>query len=178
MTTTVAFVIGTHKETPIPKEVKKLGLLERFAIIQNTSRPDKTYMYFDSDIAMKVLGGLEQVWGIEAHIIYLGTSVTTQKLADTYNHTPEEERDVFERAAFYQDDKTVCLVVSEDWAAVGGPAVYHDSVTYSVYSATNRSEDYVTVLQQNGINPTIVHHTNSLSKADRLVSASIKEHHD
>jgi hypothetical protein len=129
MKTTIAVVIGTHKETPVPKEVKSLELLERCAIAQETYQADKTYMYFDSDLAIKVLGGLEQVLGVPARVITdtkktdtkKSDTLSIQSLAASYSkQVDEEERDPFEQAEYWQADKLICLVVTENWQAVGG----------------------------------------------------------
>jgi hypothetical protein len=172
METIVTVVIGTHKETPVPKEVKTLGLLERIAIVQHTFRPDKGYMYFDSDIALKLLAGLEQVWGVKARVLHIKKLIDTGALATVYdNEADEEERDPFERAEFYWGDTLVCLVFTEGWTAVGGPRLYHDSVTYSVYSAADISEKLLVVLSELGLIPETIYRTKRLAEG-RLESAN------
>ncbi|WP_414662614.1 hypothetical protein [Horticoccus sp. 23ND18S-11] len=48
------------------------------------------------------------------------------------------------------------LLHTEEWSAVGGPAPYHDSLTYSFYSDTDRSGDLLAALQAAGLGPTAV----------------------
>jgi hypothetical protein len=170
--TVVTVVIGTHEQTPVPREVRTLGLLERIAVIQHTFRPDKGFMYVDSDIALKVLTGLEQLFGVKPRVLHGNKILDTGALAALYySKANEEERDPFERAEFYLDDTLVCLVVTENWAAVGGPRLYHDSVTYSVYSQEDISKKFLAGLADLGVTPDTLCHTKRLADG-RLESAN------
>lgn len=156
----------------MPRKAKKLGLLERFAVVQNTSRPDKTFMYFDSDIALKLLEGLEQILDVEARVIHNNKEMDTRALTTSYDGEKDaEERDPFERATFYQNNQLVCLIVSENWTAIGGPKIYHDSVTLSVYSSADISEKLLVKLSDFGVVPTAIHRTKRLAEG-RLESAN------
>jgi hypothetical protein len=171
MKTSVTVVIGTHKETPVPKEIKRLGLLERFALVQHTARDDKTYMYFDSDIAVKLLEALEKVLSVQARVTYRDQVTDVRWLANLYSlEQDEEERDPFEQAELYVNTKLICLVVTEGWTAVGGPKIYHDSHTYSVYSANDLSEKLLEALSEFGIVPGKLYRTRRLAEG-RLESA-------
>jgi len=57
--TNIDFVTGFDSFSAIPEAAKKAGLKYRFAVIQDTYRPDKVYIYFDENLLMSIIDFLK-----------------------------------------------------------------------------------------------------------------------
>ncbi len=51
----LAIVVGYHECSFPPSMAYDAGLTERFAVVFDTFRPDKGYLFFDADLFMRVL---------------------------------------------------------------------------------------------------------------------------
>ncbi|HVY86723.1 MAG TPA: hypothetical protein VG943_16440 [Caulobacterales bacterium] len=116
--TSIAFASGFDR--PAPAEAKAHGLTHRFAVIQETYRPDSADMVFDAPL-YRALVAFAEAYEPDVRVSIDGA--------------PEGGED--EPAAHIvarRADDIVLWIETEFWHAVGGPAPYHDSYTYAVYA--------------------------------------------
>jgi hypothetical protein len=133
--TEVNFVAGFDGICPAPPAVRKTGLDHRFAVIQETYRPDSPDMYFDAalwlcllDFACSYAPGAEVRIGKAA--LPLDVFLRNWQASDDPDPEPVEVR---------QQGEFVLYVAPEFWANIGGPAPYADSYTYAVFSREDLS---------------------------------------
>lgn len=129
-------VLGSHDVTPVPTAARAHALHHRFAVVQSTYLAEAGEMVEDTTARDVVRSALDR---------HYGTPVA-----------PGEWRRGFELAAF---------LYVEEWCAIGGPAPYHDSLTYSFYSDGDLSERLLGALGEAGREPTAV-----------IVAASVLPH--
>jgi hypothetical protein len=123
------------------------GLAHRFAVIQETYRPDKDGMYFDEALWRRLL---EFARGI-APGARVGIVAS--------DRAKEMDADDFLAANASIEAPPACLLVrangtlllcieTEYWAQVGGPWPYHDSYTYAIWSNENVSARVIRFLRE------------------------------
>jgi hypothetical protein len=107
--TEIFFVSGLDPVSPVPKAVKAAGLGHRFAVVQESHQPDAPDMVFDEALKAALLRFLARFGEV----------------------TSREDRVFLAR----RGDALIACMAFEDWAAIGGPAPYHDSYTYALYTS-------------------------------------------
>jgi len=160
--TGIRFREGIDAVTDVPREASENNLSCRFAVIQETYRPDMVDMYFDEALCRQVLdfargfaeSGIVEV--IDAGpprqskkrlASWLGRNRCTERAQsiDEFLHgwllMPPEDREPPRRVVVRNDGQVILCIATEFWALVGGPPEYHDSYTYSVFSRESLSED-------------------------------------
>lgn len=130
-----------------PREVEAWRLPFRFAVVQHAYRPDMVDSYVD----FPLWRALCEFAGIVAN----GDAITIAQLAPNQRQRPlrrddevllteylssgpsvfGEEWDAPERIVVRRDGAPVLVVASEYWVYAGGPPLYHDTMTYSIYSS-------------------------------------------
>lgn len=130
----VRLVNGAHKKfTLIPKELEKEKYPFRTGLVLESFRSHRVDMFFDSDLFLIILS--------ECCIRALGEPKTIQmngcmikdglvaNLRKYYDSLTEEDHDLPETIVW--DD---AVGIRESWNLVGGPDLYHDSYTFSIFS--------------------------------------------
>lgn len=154
-------VLGIHDATPVPAAARAHGFTHRFALVQSTRAPGVADVLVDSSALLVLLRALDthfasigRLYWDRAHRrrerIELGT------LAIHYRDTPQEEHETLVAGEWQRSRQLLALLHTEQWSASGGPAPYHDSLTYSFYSATDLSELLLGALHAADCEPTAV----------------------
>jgi len=130
-------VIGVHPDTPIPDDVHSHALRYRFAC---DSRP----LLCVSDVCGDGCARRYRAsYGTTRELVWNRVVVTMpdgteyHRLLDATDHVlGDEELNLPAKICYYQDESLVCLENTENWAAIGGPWPYSDSVTFSFTTPT------------------------------------------
>jgi len=135
---------------PAPRFVRDAGLMQRFAVIQETYTEGAIDPVFD-----------EALWRALADYVARYGALTTmtrgrdldhcertlpQYLAEWANIAPDD-RDPPEFLLARTDGALELCAVTEFWVHVGGPKAYHDTLTYVLYSKHDVSSDLVAFLR-------------------------------
>ena len=99
-------------------------------------------MYFDSGLFLQFLGVIDDAIGATSrHVRVIDPHKNTPidlfsfgELQDFYHGIPEEERDLPEDIIWFDDVVMVGGGFAEKWYSVGGPEIYHDSFTFSIFT--------------------------------------------
>ncbi|ESQ86446.1 hypothetical protein ABAC460_23330 [Asticcacaulis sp. AC460] len=136
--TEVRFVDGFDDSGwPVPEPAKAAGLNHRFAVIQETYRPDSVDMYFDEPLWFSMVD-LAKTVATDVRIGVLEKrkyrEVDLEAYLATWSSTPQDDKDP-PNFILGRDSTGLNLVIgTEYWCRGGGPEDYHDSYTYAVYS--------------------------------------------
>jgi hypothetical protein len=135
--TEVSFVDGFDDVRCQPDYAKSAGLNRRFAIIQETYRPDCVDVYFDEPLWLSLLEFAKRT----STNVQIGVTQNSSKkvalenfLAD-FSKLPNEERHPPPFIFGSEEGMLKIAIETEYWNNVGGPMPYHDSYTYSIYSS-------------------------------------------
>jgi hypothetical protein len=140
--TDVAFVRGFDGVTLAPREAKEAGLVHRFAIIQETYRPDCVDMFFDVPLYSALLHFAETFEDGVRVAIRLG-AMPQEITLEEFRHSgaPKTREDEPALSALVRSGENLLMwIETERWASVGGPMPYHDSYTYSLYTRDDVSD--------------------------------------
>lgn len=129
----------------IPKAVRRERLRFHLDVVQDTHRPDSVDLFFDLALWTALLDFASAfttrgvVTLIERPMSKRGRNprATDEMTLLRYSSLPvlpAEERGPAEAIIVRRSGVVVLYVATLCWANVGGPAPYHDSYTYSVYS--------------------------------------------
>jgi hypothetical protein len=147
----IALVAGYHPCSYPPPVAYEAGLRERFAVVLSSYRPDKDGVFFDADLFVRLAAALLRVVPHDSLAIETGggSSVlrSLPELSERYARLDESERDPPLRMRASLGDRLVAVGETEAWAAVGGPAPYHDSFTLSLYTVENRAVEFRAVCE-------------------------------
>lgn len=140
---TFKMVLGFHRETPVPSDVQRLNLPYRTAIVLDTYRSWSPDMYFDSQLFLALLAPIDRSFTPSTLSIAiqlyeperLQTIEGLAELAAFYAAQPSDA-DIPDEATWVRDGHIIARGFSERWDLVGGPSLYHDSLTFSVFSRT------------------------------------------
>ena len=117
---------------------KKLSLPARFSIALDTYRHGHGEMYFDQEMLLAILKGLQ------LHIPHDSVSIlfenndehTFQSLRDSIPVQTEKSASgnaPFISLRFLSGTETTCYIETEFYTAIGGPEPYHDSYNFAFY---------------------------------------------
>jgi hypothetical protein len=141
--TDVEFAAGLDPVTPVPALAKANGLARRFAVIQHTYRSDSVDMVFDEELFVALLR-FADAYGPDCQ-----TSVSTAPggphssvvdFLSQWTGLPADEKGPDAFVLVRCGGEIVACINPEHWAAIGGPAPYHDSYTYSVFTRDDIGE--------------------------------------
>lgn len=144
--TTIEFVRGGQSEWLAPREVDGWQLPLRFAVAQQTHRPDKVDAYVDKSLWLRLCEFARTfAEGSPLTIVRLrpdqrqrSPTQDDEKPLESYlirgAAVSDEDWDAPERIMVRRDGAPVLVIAAEHWVYVGGPALYHDSMTYSIFS--------------------------------------------
>jgi hypothetical protein len=146
--TEIRFVAGIEPGLCAPAAVKAAGGLgHRFAVIQETYRPDKTYMYFDEALWRQLLEfARETAPGARVEIV--ASRGLTEMDADDFlaANASLQEPPAF---LFVRANGALSLCIeTEYWVRGGGPWPYHDSYTYAIWSSDDVSAHVIRFLRE------------------------------
>lgn len=171
--TTFKLVRGFHEQTPIPKAAKRAGWSHRSAVVIDSHIPGEPEMQFDSTLFVQFLRSIDAVIAATNRRITVidpkkGKKVelmSVEALHDFYQEIEAEDRDLPEAIIWYNEATEVGGGFPEKWYAVGGPEIYHDSFTFSVFT-------------ENDIFPAVVHAAEEISKSSNVRLTGIYEGKD
>jgi hypothetical protein len=148
----LALVAGYHACSFPPPFAADAGLKERFAVVLDSFRADKDGMFFDAELFVQITAALLQAIPHHSLDIEIGANQaplhSMPALADCYARQEESEREPPLRMKMYSDQRLVACEETEWWVQVGGPAIYHDSYTFSFYTAANRTSDFRSICER------------------------------
>jgi hypothetical protein len=140
---TFKVVLGLHRETPIPADVQTLKLAYRTAIVLDTYRSWSSDMVFDSGLFVALLTTIDRSFApstlsISMRLYEPERLQTFHDLTelDAFYTAHSADPEIPEEATWTRDGQIIAKGFSERWDLVGGPAPYHDSCTFSVFSRT------------------------------------------
>lgn len=136
--TSVRFASGMDGAFARPAQARHAGFDKRFAVIQDTHVPGQDDMVFDEAL-WRALAGFVAGLGQEARVVDRAGKVARPQSLESWMAAfaaagPDDRRPPDFVLAHDGDVLKACMV-TEFWCNVGGPAPYHDSYTYSLYSA-------------------------------------------
>ena len=153
---TFKLVVGVHPETPIPDNVRTLRLFYRTALVLDTYRSWSPDMYFDAELFITLLDPIDHFLASAASFavrLYeperLHVCETLATLSSFYSGHPSDA-DIPEHATWTRDQLIIARGFSERWDLVGGPALYHDSCTFSIFSAAPLPESVLSHIREAG----------------------------
>lgn len=150
MVVCVRFVRGLDKHSSFPDLVRRAGLNQRFAIIQDTHIQGHADMYFDEPlwraliefVKSKAVSGRVEVFSDHRK----RASVPIELFLEDWGQTAAEERCPPPMVAAFAGERATLCMVTDNWAAVGGPALYHDSYTHSLFCDRDVELEVMTAL--------------------------------
>ena len=140
--TDVRFVDGFDEVCVWPKFARAANLAHRFAVIQETYRPDSVDMYFDQRLWLSLLDFAKR----SAPSVRIGISrggakkVELDAFFSGWMSLPQEDREPPPLVFVENETAPTLIIETEYWKNVGGPMPYHDSYTYSLYSSAPLSD--------------------------------------
>ena len=158
--TQIRFRRGVDNVTLVSKLARENRLLSRFAVIQDSYRPDKIDMFFDELLWRRLIAYAKQ-FSERATVEIMNEAPTDKRgFLNRLFHRQSEiigglpVNEFLERwAMLTPDDREppaliivrehgipVLCISTEYWTRVGGPREYADSYTYSVFSRDPREE--------------------------------------
>jgi len=143
----VGYIPGVDRASDSARE---LSFKYRTAFVLETFHPDKVDMYFEVKLycaLVQAVGGIVGADILRAELssgkrVDLATAIECMAQLE---QLPEHEREPFPRVACLREGRIVAIIESEPWARVGGPDPYHDSYTVAVFSASDLSNELLTL---------------------------------
>lgn len=154
-------VLGTHDATPVPAAARAHGFTHRFAVVQSTHAPAVADMVVDSRVVLALVRAVDTHFATSASLFWDRPGRRRQRVELTaleayYRDTAPELHDPITAAEWRSGNRLVALLHTETWCDVGGPMPYHDSVTYSLYTAADLGAPLLAALRAAGHEPTAV----------------------
>lgn len=153
-------VLGTHDATPVPAAARAHGFTHRFALVQSTHAAGHADMVVAAGPLLALLDALDLRHDLPGALYWdeARRRRTTRAAVGThYRLQPPAEHEILAAGEWRERDQLTVLLCSEQWLAVGGPEPYHDSITYSFYSATDLSDSLLHALRRAGHEPAAIH---------------------
>jgi len=143
---TFCLVSGYHQCSFPPIIAYSNGLRHRFAIVLDTYRRSKVDMFFDIELFLHIVPRLCETIGFDsAEIVMPDNGIRFHIFEDYAQHFSERgevDWEPPEQIELIQKKQLVGFVETEYWTLHGGPSPYHDSYTFSFYTAEDRSEEF------------------------------------
>ncbi|HEY1269161.1 MAG TPA: hypothetical protein VGH16_18020 [Candidatus Binatia bacterium] len=144
-----------------PHHAEKCGFEQRIAFVMESYDPTRPDAFFDSQLYVGLVGAVFHVLGANriratTRMLRLGIRNRDREIefhdADTmgkvFENVPEIEKEPFDYLFFFKDSTIIGVMVSEPWARVGGPELYHDSYTQALFTAADVSERVITAAEK------------------------------
>lgn len=158
----IEFVRGGQSEWLAPGEVDAWQLPFRFAVVQQTHRPGKVDAYVDKSLWLRLCEFAQAfAEGSPLTIVHFrpdqrlrSPTQDDEKPLESYliasAAVSDEDWDAPERIIVRRDGTPVLVVAAEHWVYAGGPALYHDSMTYSIFSKEDLEGRVIQFLADSG----------------------------
>jgi hypothetical protein len=145
---TLSLVSGYHPSTFPPVRAYVVGVRHRFAVVLSTYRVGNADIVFDQRLFFDLIPHLCQVVGNDAVRIYLTNPDVIRfgsftDLATYYSKIESESDDGVvppDGIELFLGTRILAFLETEFWSLVGGPSPYHDSYTFSFYTAEDYSD--------------------------------------
>ncbi|MFT3728445.1 MAG: hypothetical protein QM759_11530 [Terricaulis sp.] len=134
--TEISFVVGLDPVSPVLPPMRAAGFAHRFAVVQHTSRPGAADMYFDAHLWRALLAFAEGL-GADGGVVTIAQGKRELAVAEflrAWDAEDAAERGPPDAIVVRRDDAMIAYIATEPWVNVGGPAPYHDSYTYAVFT--------------------------------------------
>jgi len=137
----VRFVAGLDDHSTFPDIVRDAGLDQRFGVIQDTYVPDSPDMVFNETLWLALVEFVG-TWAPDGVLTACPSLDRMKEQAwDTFQSAwllrVPEDRDPPDAVFLRRADKLVLGLITDPWYAIGGPPLYHDSYTYSLFSSAD-----------------------------------------
>lgn len=152
---TFKLVVGVHRETPIPDDTRTLNLSCRTALVLDTYRSWSPDMYFDAELFVTLLDPIDRFLGAASFAVRLYEPERLHvceglaSLSSFYSSHPPDAGTP-EHATWTRDQRTIARGFSERWDLVGGPSLYHDSCTFSIFTGVPLPESVLSHIREAG----------------------------
>lgn len=147
--TTIRFASGMDGEFARPPQAKHAGFDKRFAVIQDTHVPGHDDMVFDEAL-WRALASFMTGLGMTIEVVDRAGKGSRPQSLDSWmaqlDASPADDRSPPDLLLAREGDALRVCMVTEFWCEVGGPLLYHDSYTYSFYSAQDLGRDVLAFL--------------------------------
>jgi len=144
----VSFVRGVDRFSTPPRFVKRAGLTARFAVVQQTYVEGCADVYFDAPL-WRALASFVQSKG-DTVDVWVTTPdrqrLSLTKFLEAWEKISADEREPPPVLTVSSGARPALCMVTTYWVDVGGPGVYHDSYTYSLYGDQDLGEDVLAAL--------------------------------
>lgn len=132
----IRFAKGIDGYFKRPKQALGAGLNQRFAVIQDTFVEGCADMYFDEHLWRALVGVLSsssETFQVEV-TLESGAVRPWGKFLQDWESIPPEDRDPPPLVEMRSGGALLLSMMTEYWTRVGGPRLYHDSYTYSLFA--------------------------------------------
>lgn len=154
---TVRTVTGYLPGIDFPcKTAIKYGLPFRFAVAMDTWRQDNPDMFYDTELLLALCAGfIHKVEHDTLLIDHQRTSKDKHQLFETLESyaaflqsLPQDEQDPLMSLKLLKNGEVVLYAEPALYSLVGGPAPYHDTYTFALYSADDMGDVFVNVARE------------------------------
>lgn len=131
-----------HAPTLLPKPAHAHGWKHRTALVIDSHVAGESEMILNTALLVRFLETIDQALAATTRRIQIIDPATASpttlsswaELSAFYGRVTKEHQDLPESVEWRTGDVLIAGGFPEKWYAVGGPALYHDSFTFSVYS--------------------------------------------
>lgn len=145
----VRFARGMDRYSTLPPFVAKAGLTHRCAVIQDTYVQGCADTFFDASLWLALVEFLQSQGG-EVTVLAKWRDRVEQPLSaflKTWTDLDPEDQDAAWILISRLDDLPTLCMVTDYWCQVGGPRLYHDSYTYSLFAGRDLGREVITFLR-------------------------------
>jgi hypothetical protein len=145
----------------LPYQAEKYGFDQRIAFVMESHDPTRPDMFFDSRLYVGLVGVVSNVLEaphIRATMRQWRPGIRSRErqiefhdvnaMGKSFENIPEVEQEPFDYLLLCKDSTVLGVIVSEPWARVGGPELYHDSYTQALFTATDVSERVISAVEK------------------------------
>jgi hypothetical protein len=146
----VRFVRGLDRHSTYPSFVEAAGLNERFAVVQDTFVEGCDDMHFEEPLWRELVECFPRL--IPDCQVLVTPEIQPDKpimLGDflqRWDLTAAEDREPPPIVTALSGQTIALVMVTDFWVRTGGPDIYHDSYTYSVFSEQDVSAELMATL--------------------------------
>ena len=142
--TSIEFVVGGQSQWLPASSVEAWALPHRFAVVQHTYRADLVDLFRDRALWLRLFefaknfskGNAPTIVDEESREVSCDSHFARQQAVS------DGDWDAPRHVIVRENGTPVLVIATEYWANIGGPKIYHDSMTYSLFSK-ERLEDRV-----------------------------------
>ncbi len=133
-----AFVSGYHEQSYPPPVAYEAGLHERFAVVMDMVLSRVGDGLFDTELFLRIMAAIIGAIKHDSLSIVIDSHNevgSLSELTDWYDSRDRLDHEPPFEMYLRQGAQLVAMTETEFWAKIGGPDIYHDSYTLSVYTA-------------------------------------------